>query len=146
MRLTSGLTAPSSAFHTRRKENGRHVALEQMRILVVVLAVCNLPFISWAQTQFSTFSGSLPRYYGIGPGIDTWGVSFVTDGSTYLLDSITLGVASRSATPDTFTAGLYPGDGFGQTLLEPLADSILTASTTSLTFESGNQVLLPDTR
>ena len=126
----------------------RRTAHDVMRILVAVLALYSVPSISRAQTQFSTFSGAFPNYLGIGPGADLWGVSFVTDNNTYLLNSITLGVASGSAAPVTFTGELYPGYGGGQSSLEPLdANTILTPNTPSdLAFASGYQILLPDTR
>ena len=145
------LTDPFPVPHTRWMEAGRRAAQDVMRILVAVLAVYSVPSISRAQTQFSTFSGAAPSFIGIGPAVDQvdlWGVSFVTDNHTYLLNSITLGVSSGSAAPVTFTGGLYPGYGDAQASLEPLnAYTILTPNTPShLTFTSGYQILLPNTR
>jgi hypothetical protein len=118
-----------------------------MRILMVVLALYGGISVSMAQTQFSTFVGSLPSYYTISTQW-LWGVSFVTDDNTYDLDSITMGMASGSATPVTFTGGLYPGYGGGNTELETLGSDVITTPNafSYLTFTSGYQILLPNTR
>ena len=77
-----------------------------------------------------------------------WAVSFVTDSHTYALNSITLGLASFTTAPVTFTGDLYLGYAYSKTSLEPLdANTILTPRTASnLTFTSGYQILLPNTR
>jgi hypothetical protein len=120
--------------------------------VILILVIYSVPSISQAQTQFSTFPGDFPDYLNIGPlggGVEAlWRVAFVTDSNTYVLNSITLGMTTRTEAPVTFTGGLYlglPGDQVSLTPLDP--NTILAPYTPSrLTLTSGYQILLPNTR
>jgi hypothetical protein len=133
---------------TRPKGLGCRAAQDAVRILAVALALFNVPWVSMAQSQFSTLNGAHPRLDAISAEL-LYGVSFVTDNNDYILDSITLRVVSGSSTPVTFTGALYPGSGIGQSELEQLGgnSTITTRNTLSdLTFTSGAETLFANTR